>query len=450
MVKDLTNGKPLKLIMNFCLPLMLGQFVQQLYNVVDSIIVGKFAGTAELSAVGSVGSICFMVIGFISGFTTGISIPISQAFGAGDETRVRKLFANCIYLSAAMSIVLTVVTYTLSRPILKLMNTPDEIFEMAYDYISVCFLGLTAIFFYNLLAAVMRSLGDSKTPLILLTSAPILNIFLDLFFVLKLHMACKGVAIATVISQGLSAVLGMIIIIKKFKILHFNKSEAKPSIKMVGKLVGSGLPMGLQISVTAIGSIMLQSAVNVLGQTAIAAVTVGGKIQLFLILPTESIGIAMATYCGQNLGAKKIERIKTGLINSIGIGIVYSCIAAVIAYAFGSKLGILFVNADQTDVLASIGQFLRTCCFFYPILTFVFIFRNSIQGLGYSTTAMFAGAFELAARAVMSYVVIPKFAYNAVCYANPAAWAAADLFLIPAFIAVYVIVKRKVTKQAAQ
>ncbi len=443
MVKDLTNGKPLKLIINFCLPLMLGQLFQQLYNMVDSIIVGKFAGTAELSAVGATGSLVFLVLGFVNGFTSGITIPIAQTFGTGKQSRLRKLFVNGIYLTVFTTIFLTATTFTLAKTLLRLMNTPDDIFQMAYDYIATIFLGLVATFFYNLIAAVMRSLGDSKTPLILLIFSSVINIGLDLFFVIVLKMACLGVAIATVIAQALSAILGIIIIVKKYDILRFSKDEARLSVEMISRLSASGVPMALQFSVTAIGSIMLQSAVNILGETVIAAVTVASKIQLLIILPSESIGITMATYCGQNLGAERLDRIESGTVVSLILANIYAVAAGMISYFFGSKMGILFVSADQTEILNYVGQFLRTACFFYPVLAVLFIFRNSIQGLGYSTSAMFAGAFELVARGIMGYIIIPKFGYDAVCYANPSAWFAADLFLIPAFVIVYFIVKKK-------
>lgn len=446
LVTDLTRGKPLKMILQFCLPLMGGQIFQQLYNMVDSIIVGRFAGTAELSAVGSTGALSFMVIGFIMGMCTGFSIPVSQAFGEQNFSKMRRYFVNSVYLTAIISGILTMVTLLLVRQVLHLMNTPDDIFEMAYSYISIIFMGLTATMFYNLFSCVMRALGDSKTPLYLLIFSSLVNIVLDLIFVIYLGMAVKGVAIATVIAQSLSAVLAFVVIAGKFRILKPLHSEFRPSAGMCGRLLYIGAPMALQISVTAIGSIMLQSAVNQLGSNVIAAVTVGGKIQLMLILPSETIGLTMATYCGQNLGARRIDRIREGIRRSILIATVYSAFSFCIDHFLGSKLALLFVTSEQIEVVRLVGQFLKCCSWFYPFLSFLFIYRNSIQGLGYSIPAMLAGAFELSARAIMGFVIIPKYGYDAVCFANPSAWIAAMLFLVPVYYIVFSIVKKKITK----
>ncbi len=443
MVTDLTRGKPAKMILTFCLPLMIGQFFQQLYNMVDSIIVGKFAGTAELSAVGSTGSLSFLVIGFVTGLCTGFSIPVSHAFGEGNHKKMRSIFMNSVYLTALIAVVLTAATVTLTRPVLKIMNTPDDIFEMAFTYISTIFLGLTATLFYNLFACIMRALGDSRTPLYLLIFSSILNILLDLFFVIKLKMAVLGVAIATDIAQASSAVLAFVIIKKKFTILKASPEEKKFSAANCSALLNSGLPMALQVSVTAIGSIMLQSAVNQLGSNVIAAVTVGGKIQLMFILPAETIGITMATYCGQNLGAGKADRIKTGIRTSIVMGLIYCSAAIFVAKVFPEKLALLFLDKSQSVVIKEVGDFLRTCSWFYPVLSVLFIYRNSIQGLGYSMQAMFSGFFELVARGVMGFVIIPKFGYTAVCFANPAAWIAATLFLIPVYYTVFRLAVKK-------
>ena len=254
----------------------------------------------------------------------------------------------------------------------------------------------------------------------------------------------RGVAIATVIAQGLSALLALYAIFKKFGILLPQKGEFLPSLDMCGRLLYIGVPMALQISVTAVGSIMLQSAVNKLGEDVIAAVTVGGKTQLMLVMPSETIGITMATYCGQNLGARKIERINEGVRNSIVMAMVYSLFSFTVGHFFGSELALLFVPSTQTAVIEYVGQFLRTCSWFYPFLSMLFIFRNAIQGLGYSVPAMLAGAFELVARAVMGVLVIPKYGFGAVCFANQSAWLSAFVFLVPTYLIVHSIVKKKI------
>lgn len=443
MIRDLTKGKPVKLIISFCLPIMLGQIFQQFYNMVDSIIVGRFAGTAELSAVGSTGSLNFLVIGFVSGFTTGLSIPLSRAFGEGDHKKVRRLYINTIYLTALATAVLTAATYFLTPGVLRVMNTPEEIFSMAYDYIGTVFKGLAAILFYNLFACVMRALGDSKTPLLLLVFSSLLNIVLDLFFVIKLKMACKGVAIATVTAQMVSAALAFVIILKRYDILRLTREDLKPQPALCGSLLYNGLPMALQLSVTATGAVMLQSAVNTLGETAIAAVTVASKIQLFLVMPAESVGLTMATYCGQNLGAGKLDRIREGIIKALLISEAYNIIMMAVAYFFAGDLATLFVTGDQTEVISLVEKFLHTCLIFYPGLALLFPLRNSVQGLGYSIPAMLAGVFELAGRCIMGLVAVPRFGFTAVCFANPTAWIAAVILLLPVLLIVLNKLKKR-------
>ena len=450
LVKDLTRGSPAKMILSFCMPLMIGQIFQQLYNMVDSIIVGRFAGTQELSAVGSTGSLSFMVIGFVLGMCSGFSIPVSQSFGEGDYKKLRRYFVNGIYLTLIISVVLTFVTVSLTGPVLKIMNTPDDIFDMAYSYISTVFAGLVATFFYNFFAGIMRALGDSRTPLYLLIFSSVVNVVLDLVFVVVFKMAVFGVAVATVIAQAVSALLAFIIILKKFPILHAEKDEKALNVKLCGRLLYIGLPMALQFSVTAVGSIMLQSAVNGLGSDAIAAVTVAGKIQLMLVLPCETVGLTMATYCGQNLGAQRLDRIKTGMVKSIIIALVYCVGAAFLAYFAGESLSLLFLDSSQGEVIALAGRFLKTCAYFYPILSVLYIYRNALQGLGYSIPAMLAGVFELFARGSMGLFVIPAFGYSAVCFAHPSAWIAADVFLIPAYYVAFHIVSKRIAQKQTE
>lgn len=446
LVTDLTQGKPIKRILGFCLPLMAGQLFQQFYNMVDSIIVGRFAGTLELSAVGSTGSLTFLVVGFVIGLCTGFSIPVSHAFGEQNMQKMRRFFINSVYLTVGVAAILTTVTLLLTNQVLTVMNTPDEIFGLAHDYIYTIFAGLTATLFYNLFAAVMRALGDSRTPLYLLIFSSILNIGLDLFFVIRLGMAVKGVAIATVIAQAASAVLGLVMILKKFPLLRLHREDFAPSLKMCGTLLYNGIPMALQVSVTAVGSIILQSAVNQLGADVIAGMAVATKIQLMLVLPSETIGITMATYCGQNLGARRLDRIKDGMRKSILIGMVYCVISITVARTLGRTLALLFVTGDQTAVIDCVQQFLNACSWFYPTLAVLFIVRNAIQGLGYSIPAMLAGFFELMARAVMGLVVIPVYGYTAVCYTNPMAWIAADCLVIPVYFIVFRLIKKRMNK----
>jgi len=287
--------------------------------------------------------------------------------------------------------------------------------------------------FYNILAAVLRAIGDSKTPLYFLMVSAGLNIVLDLLFVISFSMGVMGAAVATVVSQLVSGILCLIHIKRKLDILHLKKDDMKFNSRLCSKLLYMGLPMGFQFSITAVGSIMLQFAVNSLGSDIVAAVTIASKVQLLIIVPCESIGITMATFCGQNLGAGKIERISKGIRQSIYIALIYSCFAFFIGHYAGSYISLLFLKKSEVAVLAYVARYLKYSSFFYPILGVLFIFRNSLQGLGYSVPAMAAGVFELVARGVFGLLVVPMFGFTAVCFANPAAWLAADILLIPVY-----------------
>ncbi len=449
MIKDMTNGNPMKIIIKFCLPLMMGNLFQQFYNMADTVIVGRFVGKDALSAVGSVGPLNFLVIGSIIGLCTGLAIPIAQSFGAQDFKRLRKLTANIIYTGTAFAVVLTILAVLFTKPLLNFLNTPQEIFDDAYSYIVIIFAGISATMLYNILASIIRSLGDSKTPLYFLVFSSFLNIGLDLFFIIAFEMGVKGASVATVLSQFVSGVLCLVYVIKKCPLLRFQKGDLKVDFKCVKELVRNSVPMALQCSITAVGSVMLQSCVNELGSNAIAAMTIGGKTQLMIVLPSETIGITMATYCGQNYGARKYDRIKKGVISGVVLGVIYSVCAFFIARYLGSFIGLLFIDASETAVLALSLQFLDTCSWYYVVLSFIFIFRNSLQGLGYSTTAMFAGLFELVARGGVGFGFVTRYGFDAACYANPCAWFAADLLLIPAYFIVLKKIKKRFKISAA-
>lgn len=443
MTKDMTTGSPMKNIIRFCLPLMVGNLFQQFYNMADIIIVGRFVGKTALSAVGSVGSLNFLVIGSVIGLCTGFSVPIAQRFGAQDEKGLKKYVANIIYLSLALGVLLTVGAVLLTNPLLRLLNTPADIYKDAYDYIVIIFAGIGATMFYNLLAAIVRSLGDSKTPLYFLLFSSVLNIGMDILLIAVFDMGVRGASVATVFSQFVSGVLCFIYVKRSFPILHITKETRKPDFMYMRKLLGNGLPMALQFSITAIGSVMLQSCVNGLGADAIAAVTIGGKTQLMITLPSETIGATMATYCGQNLGAGKYDRIKKGVGRGVILAACYTAIGFCVANFLGPHISLLFIDGSETAVIGLAQQYINMGSYFYFILSVLFLFRNSLQGLGYSAVAMFAGIFELVARAIMGFGFVNSIGYAAACIANPVAWVAADVFLIPAYFVVMKKVKKK-------
>lgn len=442
MTKDMTTGSPLKNIIIFCLPLMVGNLFQQFYNMADTIIVGQFVGKNALSAVGSVGPLNFMIIGTVIGLCTGFAIPIAQRFGAQDIQNLKKYVANIIYTSIVVGAIFTCVAVLFARPLLEVLNIPIELRDEAYSYIVVIFAGIGATMLYNLLASIVRALGDSKTPLYFLLFSSFLNIGLDLLLIIVFQMGVRGAAVATVVSQFISGVLCFIYVKRSFPILHLTKETKALDFTFIKNLLKNGLPMALQFSITAIGSVMLQSCVNGLGADCIAAVTIGGKTQLMIVLPAETIGITMATYCGQNLGAKKFDRIEKGVHRGVALAFGYAAIGFCVARFLGPYLSLLFIDGSETEIIALAQQYINAGSYFYLILSLLFVLRNALQGLGYSLTAMTAGVFELIARGIMGFGFVNTIGYAAACVANPVAWIAADVFLIPA----YIIVSRKVKR----
>ncbi len=446
-VKDMTAGSPTKNILKFCLPLMLGNLFQQFYNMADTIIVGQFVGKDALSAVGSVSSLNFLIIGSVLGLCSGFAIPIAQRFGAQDIKNLKKYVANIIYTSIVVGIIFTVAAVLLTNTFLRLLNTPEEIYTDAYNYIVIIFAGIGATMFYNLLASIVRALGDSKTPLYFLVFSSFLNIGLDLLLIIVFDMGVRGAAVATVVAQLVSGILCLIYIKRSFGILHITKETKALDFKFVKELLRNGLPLALQFSITAMGSVMLSSCINSLGADIIAAFTIGAKTQLMITLPSETIGITMATYCGQNLGAGKYDRITKGVKRAVVIALVYSVMGFIVARFFGPYISLLFIDGTETEVIALAQQYINAGSYFYPVLAVLFVLRNSIQGVGYSMTAMTTGIFELVARACMGFGFVKRFGYDAVCVANPVAWAAADLFLFPAYTVVMKKVKKKMVTE---
>ncbi|MCI5648548.1 MAG: MATE family efflux transporter [Fusicatenibacter sp.] len=430
--KDLTIGTPWKLIIGFAVPLLLGMLFQQFYSMVDTIIVGRMLGANALAAVGSTGSINFMIVGFCMGVCNGFAIPVSQAFGAGDYRALRKYVANGAVLAVIFAVVITTAVSLLCGQILRWMNTPTDIVDNAQAYISIIFLGIPVTILYNQTSAIIRSLGDSKSPLIFLGISSVLNIVLDLLLVRPMGVA--GTALATVTSQAVSGILCLFYMKKKFDILRFQRDDWKLHRRYVINLCNMGIPMGLQYSITAIGSVILQTAVNGLGSVAVASVTASGKISMFFCCPFDALGSTMATYSGQNVGAKKLDRVNAGVKASTVIGAVYSVIAFGVMYLIGREIALLFVDTSETVILNQARRMLLTNVAFYIPLALVNIIRFTIQGMGFSRLAVIAGVCEMIARSIVGFVFVPVFGFAAVCFANPVAWIMADLFLIPAYL----------------
>lgn len=432
-VKDMTEGAPLKLIIGFAVPMFLGLLFQQFYSMVDTIIVGKYLGVNALAAVGSTGSINFMINGFCIGVCSGFAIPVAQKFGARDYSGLRRFVANAAWLSIGVSVVLTAAVSVLCMDILVWMKTPEDIIQEAYSYIFIIFLGIPTTFLYNMTSGIIRSLGDSKTPVYFLLMASVLNIFLDLFMIIVMKMGPAGAAYATVISQGVSGVLCFFFMRAKYQVLKMSRDEMRINKHLMAVLCGMGFPMGFQYSITAIGNVILQTAVNSLGSLAVAAVTAGSRVSMFFCTPFDALGGTMATWAGQNVGAGRIDRIKEGVRYANLIGFVYSVLAFVILFFFGKQISLLFVDAGETEILNQAWMYLVANSLFYIPLVLVNVMRFAIQGMGYSTFAIIAGVCEMVGRSLVGFVLVPIFGYVAACIGSPVAWIFADFFLVPAF-----------------
>ncbi|WP_099205147.1 MATE family efflux transporter [Scatolibacter rhodanostii] len=440
MTKDLTSGSPLKKVLSFAIPLYFGNILQQLYTLINTIIVGRFLGTDALAAVGLTASINFLILGFCVGVATGFSIPIAQAFGSKDYAELKRLTGNITTLSIIISAIFTIVTAVLCRPILLLMNTPESILQDAYNYLLVLFLGVPTVFAYNALSSLMRSLGDSKTPLIILLLSSLISIGLAYVFIDVFHWGVGGAAWAIFISQALSSIGCFVVIVKKFPLLHFDKKDLKLQTKYVSQLLKIGIPMGLQFSITGFGSAVLQSAVNQLGSVIVAAVSSGGRVMTLISCAYDTLGSTMATYAGQNVGAGKIHRLRKGVHAAVYISLVFTVFAISVCFIFGRPLAMMFISdSSSQDIVDYTYQFLKVSSLFYVPLALVNILRLVIQGLGYGKLAMMSGVCEMVARVIVGNVFVPLFGFAAACFANPSAWVLADIFLIPAY---FIVMKR--------
>ena len=434
MVKDMTNGSPSKHILGFAVPMLFGMLFQQFYNLVDTIIVGKTLGVEALAGVGATGSINFMIIGFCMGVCNGFVIPVAQCFGAKKPADLRKYVFNGYICSIVFAIVLTLASVIFCRRILIIMNTPADIIDHAYNYIVVIFIGIPTVFLYNMVSGVIRSLGDSKTPVVFLVLSSIINVVLDFFLILVCKMGVAGAGWATVTSQLISGLTCLIYMYKKYDILKGDKSERVLDRRFITNLCMNGVPMGLQYSITAIGSTILQAAVNTLGSTYVAAMTAGSKMFNCTCCPFDALGSTMATYAGQNVGAAKIKRLGQGVRSAMIIGSVYSVLSLIALYFTTDYIALLFVNASETTIIALTRQFiLASACFYIP-LTGVNVVRFCIQGMGFSVFAISAGILEMIGRAFAAIILIPSIGFMGACLASPIAWIAADAFLFPAFI----------------
>ena len=432
-IRDMTEGSPFRHIVGFALPMLLGMLLQQLYNVVDTMVVGRLLGVEALAGVGATGSINFMIIGFCTGLGAGFALPVANSFGAKDYGAMRKYVGNGIWLSLVLGLLLTFLSTWFCKDILILMGTPDDIFSHSYQYIFIILVGIPVTYVYNYLAGLIRALGNSRTPVYFLMISTAVNILLDILSVVVFGMGVSGPAMATLISQGVSVLLCYVYILKRMDLLHLCRSDLIPNGRMMGRLLGFGLPMGLQYSITAIGSLVMTSAVNSLGSTYVAAHAAAGKVAVFVACPFDALGGTMANYVGQNAGANRIDRIKRGVGIAMLIGSIYAIVIFFLLIALGGTFVTLFVDGAQTVIIESAHLLLVMYSSTYVLLAAVNVYRFSLQGMGYSALAMIAGALEMVGRGLTGLWLVPAFGFVAVGLASPLAWVFASMFLIPAF-----------------
>ena len=422
MKTDMTQGKPVKVLLGFTIPVFIGNVFQQFYNMVDAVVVGKFVGTKALAAVGSTGTIIFLIIGFLLGLTAGFTVLTAQKYGAGKMDEMRQTVGNALILTALVSAVMTAVSMTGMHALLKFMHTPDDIFKDAYAYVMIICGGIFAQALYNILASILRALGNSKVPLYFLILSAMLNIVLDLVFIIVFKLGAPGAAWATIISQGVSGVLCLVYIWKFVPELRMKKEDWYFRRNLAAKQIGVGIPMGLQYSITAIGTMMVQSALNMLGSYAVAAFT---------------------TYNAQNIGAGKLERVREGFRASHFIGIVYSVVVGSFLFFAGKYFAYLFISDNIEEVLPMVAIYVKCVALFFIPLYFVNVLRNGIQGMGYGLLPMMAGVAELAGRGITATIAAGKSSYIGTCLASPVAWIFASVLLWVMYVYVMKDMARK-------
>ncbi|BCA85647.1 MATE family efflux transporter [Enterococcus saigonensis] len=433
-MKDLTKGTPAKLIFMFTIPLFVGNIFQQFYNMVDMIIVGQTIGKDALAAVGSTGSITFLIIGFAQGLTAGLSIITAQRFGAKDYKGVKKSFAASLVISLIVTLVLTILSLIFLEPLLHIMQTPPEIFEQAQEFISVILGGMFAAMAFNLLSNMVRALGDSRTPLFFLIFAVIINVILDLVFITKFNMGVAGAGYATVIAQMSASLMCFVYIKRRIPLLQISKKDFKALKAEYRVHLNAGLPMAFQASIIAIGAVILQSALNSLGTDAVAAQAAAGRIDQFATQPMMSFGVTMATFTAQNYGAKEYGRILEGVKQCLIMSIIFSIIAGIVVILFGDSFVALFVNRSETKVFELARIYFLIVASLYWILAILFILRYTLQGLGQTKIPTIAGIMELIMRSFAAIVLTHYFQYPGAAAASPLAWAGSVIVLLYSYI----------------
>ncbi|MGO4956553.1 MATE family efflux transporter [Luteococcus sp. Sow4_B9] len=445
MAKNLTTGSPIRLIVLFTLPLLVGNVFQQAYAVVDTIVVGRLIGVQALAAVGASGSLQFLLMGFAMGCSAGMAIPVSRHFGAGDLRQMRQAVAAGVIISTGVALAITLVGVLGAPTMLRLLGTPAELVPEATTFLRVFFGGAAATVGFNYLSSVIRALGDSTTPLVFLIIASVLNVVLVLAFIGGLGMGVGGAALATVLAQLVSVLLCMVLVWRRMPELHLTRADFVVGPVQLRESARQGFTLGFQMSIIAIGAALLQFGINGLGSTAVAAFTTAMRVDQMAVIPLMSTGVAMATFVAQNAGALQWRRILDGVRQALLLSVGMSLVLGALIFAFGTSLVEVFVGANQPEVVALAHQYLVVNAALYAILSVLFVIRHSIQGLGSTTAPTAAGVLELVARGVVGLFLVERIGFLGVVIAAPAAW---TLALVPLLLAWRV--HRRLLKQREQ
>ncbi len=430
-MKDLTVGNPRQLIMEFAIPIFIGNIFQLLYSLVDTRIVGSTLGNNALAAVGATSTLNTLIIGFLIGLTNGFAIWVARDFGAGDEKNMRRKIAGTLKLGVLISFILTILSVGFLPQILRMINMPDDLMRDGTLYIRVILLGMSAAMLYNVCASVLRAIGDTFTPLCFLIFSTLLNIGLDYLFILGLNTGVEGAAYATVISQSLAAVMCFTYMWKRYSILHLSRADFVMDKQTIKILLTSGLSMGLMQSLVFLGTVALQGAINTLGTNTIVAHTGARKITEIYMLPFSVLGMTMATYCSQNLGAKKIERIKVGLKQVILLAWGWCVIVIIGNYTIAPYLIRLVTATKIEEVVQTAHLYLKIDTLLYFVPALISILRNSLQGLGDHKTPIYSSSIELIGKVLVAVFLTPKLHYMGIILAEPIVWV---LMVIPLII----------------
>ena len=449
-MRELTSGNPAKIMLAFAVPIVIGSLFQQLYSMIDTVIVGRTIGVDAIAALGSTSYISNLIIGFMSGLTNGFSIVTARHFGAGDYVKMRRSVAGTIILGLGISFVFTIISLIFLRPFLRILSTPDEIFETAYSYIFIILAFMTAAMLYNMSAGILRAVGDSLTPLIFLIISSFMNIGLDLFFIIKMGMGVEGAAYATVISQAFSFVLCLVYILKRFSYLVPKAEEFRVTAAEIGELMSMGLSLALMFSIVEIGSLILQRAINTFGTETIAAHTAARKISSILMLPYSAFGSACATYCSQNIGAGRPERVGRGIKSAVIICWIWSAIAVIAGYLAAPFIIKWIAGTDEQFIIDLASQYMRVNTPFYFVLVVLIVMRSSLQGLGRKTIPVASSIIEMIGKTLVAFIAAPALGYFGVMISEPAVWFFMTILLVAGYASDKKLVAETFVKETAK